>query len=257
MTYDHVTKAGNLNDLHKHAILSALTVSLLRVKGGTKLNILDAYAGLEERYLVPHGDPRWEKLSLLADHLMAGNDYPEDLEHWLGRLQSDGYGGMWYPGSSSVLRSALDNQPGSTLLVNDRAAIADSIIHTHRRPALALLPELDLDLDLVFIDPSYTQADDMELALDTLKAVRHRWPEACVALWMPMPPPLPAGFDPGAVANTHILLGMWDESLEGSAMVVWNPPRSSELELSLVQATDFLEKVLHQSTIITRFRGAI
>lgn len=141
MTYDHATKAGNLGDLHKHAVLTALTVSLREVKGGTVLNVLDAYAGTQGYYEVPPDDPRFKDLTLLTDHLDWGNDYPSCLGHWLNLLHEAEGGGVMYPGSPSILRSILS--PGSYLKVNDPAASMDSVMHTSRKPALALLPEVE------------------------------------------------------------------------------------------------------------------
>ncbi|RWL18982.1 MAG: 23S rRNA (adenine(2030)-N(6))-methyltransferase RlmJ [Mesorhizobium sp.] len=255
MNYRHAYHAGNFADVVKHVVLSRL-VEYLKQKDKA-FRVIDTHAGIG-RYDLSSTEAQktgeWQGgISRLFD---AALDAPAAalLAPYLEAVRSlNSEGGLKkYPGSPLIARHLMRKQ--------DRL----SAIELHRQDAAKLralfardfqtrVIELDGWLalrahlppkekrGLVLVDPPFEEECEFDRLVDGLRKAHKRWPGGIYALWYPVkdrkaviafrkalvqsgvPKLLDIGFEirpPSA-----------EPSLDGSGMVVVNPPFTLEREL--------------------------
>ncbi|MCF6116736.1 23S rRNA (adenine(2030)-N(6))-methyltransferase RlmJ [Mesorhizobium muleiense] len=255
MNYRHAYHAGNFADVVKHVVLSRL-VEYLRQKDKA-FRVIDTHAGIG-RYDLSSTEAQktgeWQGgIGRLVD---AALDAPAAalLAPYLEAVRSlNPEGGVKnYPGSPLIARHLMRKQ--------DRL----SAIELHRQDAAKLralfagdfqtrVIELDGWLalgahlppkekrGLVLVDPPFEEEGEFDRLVDGLRKAHKRWPGGVYALWYPVKDrKAVAGFRK-ALAQSGVpkLLDIGFEirppsaepSLDGSGMVVVNPPFTLEGEL--------------------------
>ncbi len=209
LSYQHGYHAGNVADVHKHAILI-----LLLKKLGLKeppFCVLDTHAG-RGGYPVGQREAPYNKEVIFGAERLWQNyrkaevngGIPVDLlDYWLilghynqaldlGSLQ-------YYPGSPQIISAYLRPQDRGVFiekhpqevsaLRQTLRGIRDKKIAVHERDAyeglLALTPPLERR-GLIFMDPSYEQKQEYVSIPQVLKKVLVKWPNAIICLWYPI-----------------------------------------------------------------------
>ena len=258
MNYRHAYHAGNFADVVKHAVLARL-VDYLKQKDKA-FRVIDTHAGIGRYDLssVEAGKTReWQggigrlvdaKLDARAAALLA--PYLEAV-----RALNPGGGLKKYPGSPLLVRHLLRKQDRLTAIElhpQDAArlkAVFDGdfqarVIELDGWLALgAHLPPKE-KRGLVLIDPPFEEEGEFSRLVDGLQKAHKRWPGGIYALWYPIkdrkavlafrkalkesgiPKLLDIGFE--------IRPASTEPSLDGSGMVVVNPPFTLEAELRLL-----------------------
>ena len=258
MNYRHAYHAGNFADVVKHAALSRL-VEYLKLKDKA-FRVIDTHAGtgvydLSSEEAQKTGE--WHggigrlletKLSSEAQALLA--PYLEAVR----AINPDG-GVKKYPGSPLIVRHLLrpqdrlsaielhpqDFQRLKTLFAGDfqvRAIELDGWLSLG-----AHLPPKE-KRGLVLVDPPFEQEGEFERLVDGLTRAHRRWPNGIYALWYPIK-------DRAAVARFRRELKVSgiprildvafevrppsaEERLDGSGLVVVNPPFVFEREMRVL-----------------------
>lgn len=258
MNYRHAYHAGNFADVVKHAVLARL-VDYLKQKDKA-FRVIDTHAGIGRYDLasVEAGKTReWQggigrlvdaKLDARAAALLA--PYLEAV-----RALNPGGGLKKYPGSPLIARHLLRKQDRLTAIElhpQDAArlkAVFDGdfqarVIELDGWLALgAHLPPKE-KRGLVLIDPPFEEEGEFLRLVDGLQKAHRRWPGGIYALWYPIkdrkavlafrkalkesgiPKLLDIGFETRPASA--------EPSLDGSGMVVVNPPFTLEAELRLL-----------------------
>ncbi|RWP16421.1 MAG: 23S rRNA (adenine(2030)-N(6))-methyltransferase RlmJ [Mesorhizobium sp.] len=255
MNYRHAYHAGNFADVVKHVVLSRL-VEYLKQKDKA-FRVIDTHAGIG-RYDLSSTEAQktgeWQGgIGRLVD---AALDAPAAalLAPYLEAVRSlNPEGGVKnYPGSPLIARHLMRKQ--------DRL----SAIELHRQDAAKLRALFQgdfqtrvIELDgwlalgahlppkekrgLVLVDPPFEEEGEFDRLVDGLRKAHKRWPSGVYALWYPVKDrKAVAGFRK-ALAQSGVpkLLDISFEirppsaepSLDGSGMVVVNPPFTLEGEL--------------------------
>ena len=258
MNYRHAYHAGNFADVVKHVALSRL-VEYLKLKDKA-FRVIDTHAGagrydlsseeaqktgewLEGIGRLLETKPSVEAQALLAPYLEA-----------VRAINPDG-GVKKYPGSPLIVRHLLrpqdrlsaielhpqDFQRLKTLFAGDfqvRAIELDGWLSLG-----AHLPPKE-KRGLVLVDPPFEQEGEFERLVDGLTRAHRRWPNGIYALWYPIK-------DRAAVARFRrelkasgipkildvafeVRLPSRDERLDGSGLVVVNPPFVFEREMRVL-----------------------
>ena len=258
MNYRHAYHAGNFADVVKHVALSRL-VEYLKLKDKA-FRVIDTHAGagrydlsseeaqktgewLEGIGRLLETKPSVEAQALLAPYLEA-----------VRAINPDG-GVKKYPGSPLIVRHLLrpqdrlsaielhpqDFQRLKTLFAGDfqvRAIELDGWLSLG-----AHLPPKE-KRGLVLVDPPFEQEGEFERLIDGLMRAHRRWPGGIYALWYPIK-------DRAAVARFRrelkasgipkildvafeVRLPSRDERLDGSGLVVVNPPFVFEREMRVL-----------------------
>lgn len=193
LSYQHIYHAGNLADVHKHALLAAMLsyltqkekpLSYLETHAGRGLYALDA-AEARKTGEAAAGIGRAEAL-FAADH-----PYLQVLADHRAR-----YGATSYPGSPLV--AALSLRPGDRMQLADLhpqefAALkatmapygADCRQEDGLRFALARTPP-DPRRGLMLIDPSYEVKADYAALPPLIGKVHAKWNVGVIVLWYPI-----------------------------------------------------------------------
>lgn len=255
MNYRHAYHAGNFADVVKHAVLCRL-VEYLKQKDKA-FRVIDTHAGIG-RYDLASAEAgktgEWQggigrllevPLEPRAAALIA--PYLEAV-----RAQNPDGGVRHYPGSPLIVRHLLRKQDRLTA------------IELHPQDAARLRTVFDgdfqvrvIELDgwlalgahlppkekrgLVLIDPPFEEEGEFSRLVDGLQKAHRRWPGGIYALWYPIkdrkavsgfraalkqagiPKLLDIGFEIRPASN--------EPSLDGSGLVVVNPPFTLEGEL--------------------------
>jgi len=258
VNYRHAYHAGNFADVVKHVVLTRL-LEYLKQKDKA-FRVIDTHAGIGRYDLssVEAGKTReWQggigrlvdaKLDARAAALLA--PYLEAV-----RALNPGGGLKKYPGSPLLVRHLLRKQDRLTAIElhpQDAArlkAVFDGdfqarVIELDGWLALgAHLPPKE-KRGLVLIDPPFEEEGEFSRLVDGLQKAHKRWPGGIYALWYPIkdrkavlafrkalkesgiPKLLDIGFE--------IRPASTEPSLDGSGMVVVNPPFTLEAELRLM-----------------------
>ncbi len=258
MNYRHAYHAGNFADVVKHAALSRL-VEYLKLKDKA-FRVIDTHAGAG-LYNLSSGEAQktgeWldgigrlleAKLSPEAQALLA--PYLEAVK----TVNPDG-GMKKYPGSPLIVRhlmrqqdrlSAIELHPQDFRSLKARFA-GDFQVRTIELDGwLALgahLPPKE-KRGLVLVDPPFEQEGEFDRLVDGLSRAHRRWPGGIYALWYPIK-------DRAAVASFRRELQetaiprildvafefrapSQDERLDGSGLIVVNPPFVFESEMQIL-----------------------
>ncbi|MER8484914.1 23S rRNA (adenine(2030)-N(6))-methyltransferase RlmJ [Mesorhizobium sp. M1322] len=255
MNYRHAYHAGNFADVVKHVVLSRL-VEYLKQKDKA-FRVIDTHAGIG-RYDLSSTEAQktgeWQGgIGRLVD---AAMDAPAAalLAPYLEAVRSlnpeDGV--KKYPGSPLIARYLMRKQ--------DRL----SAIELHRQDAAKLRALFQgdfqtrvIELDgwlalgahlppkekrgLVLVDPPFEEEGEFDRLVDGLRKAHKRWPSGIYALWYPVKDRKAVAAFRKALVQSGVpkLLDIGFEirppsaepSLDGSGMVVVNPPFTLEREL--------------------------
>lgn len=256
LSYQHLYHAGNLADVHKHAVLAAMLdylrrkdkpFSYLETHAGRGLYFLDAAEALKtgeaaqgiaraeaEGWFPPdhpylrrlaevravHGPAAYPGSPLFA----AGGMRPGDVLH-LAEL---------HPGEFAKLQETLGKTPGVQLHHQDGAQMALS-----RTPPMPRR-------GLMVIDPSYELKSDYDALPALIAALHRKWNVGVLMLWYPLLPggphgpmlkALEAASYPGALRHELRFPPARDgHRMTGSGLFLINPPWGIETELQRLTA---------------------
>lgn len=191
LSYQHAYHAGNLADVHKHALLAEALAYLTRKP--KPLSYIETHAG---RALYDLAGPEAQKtgeaaqgIALAEGWFPADHPYRQALEAARARGGADAYPGSpliaqtllrpedtvtlaeLHPQESSALRAAL---PGVTVKQADGPALALSLAPPEPRRGLCL------------IDPSYEVKDEYRRMPKLVAQLHRKWPVGVILLWYPV-----------------------------------------------------------------------
>lgn len=193
LSYQHLYHAGNLADVHKHALLAWMLEYL--TQKDKPLSYLESHAG---RGLYDLGAPEALKTGEAAagiGRLEAWFDPDHPYRRALTRLRAM-QGPQAYPGSP--LLAAMLLRPTDTIHLAERhpqeyaalaAALVDWPAHVHLADGFAKMHELTPPTPrrgLMLIDPSFETAADYEAMPRFIGQIARKWNVGIVALWYPI-----------------------------------------------------------------------
>jgi 23S rRNA (adenine2030-N6)-methyltransferase len=256
MNYRHAFHAGNHADVLKHIVLLGLLEALKRKP--TPFFALDTHAGRGQYLLQGEQADKTGEARGGIFRLMVLQGLPGLAQRYLKRVQADNPVGALinYPGSPLLIAQAMRDQDrlaACELQPEEARALAalfkgDSRIKVHASDGYAaikaLLPPKERR-GLVLIDPPFeTQEAEFEAILAALEDALSRWPTGIYAVWYPIKQrkTLNRFFRKAAALPCKSswiaeLLIRADDSplrLNGSGMLVVNPPYRLDVELSQV-----------------------
>jgi len=247
LSYQHGYHAGNLADVHKHALL-AWALEYLTQKD-KPLSYIETHAG---RGLYDLSAPEASKtgeaavgIARMAPLLPQGHPYVRVLAHVRAA-----HGATAYPGSPLIAEHLLrdtDTIHLAELHPAEHAALsAVSGGRVHKTDGMALaqaiLPPTPRR-GLMLIDPSYEVKSDYETMATALPRLHAKWNVGIVMLWYPILPdarhrPMLRAIEqavPGVlrheVAFAPVRPG---HGMQGSGMVVINPPWGMQEQAALL-----------------------
>ncbi len=254
LSYQHAYHAGCRADVHKHAALAALLARL--TEKPKPLSYMETHAGrgrydLHAPEALKTGEAKQGiEAALKAKAIPAEHPYMRAIAGCRAR-----HGGAAYPGSPEIARLTLRLEDQIHLMelhpqeheALKRAVHADNV-HVHNRDGfegvLALSPPQPRR-GLVFIDPSYEIKAEYDAAVDFVRKLHRKWPEAVILLWYPV---LDAGLHAGlaekldAAALPKYLRreiafpNPPERGMRGSGLVLVNEPFGAAADLDAAEA---------------------
>lgn len=256
MNYRHVFHAGNFADVHKHAVLCRI-LHYLREKPAA-FRVVDTHAGAG---LYDLGGKEAARSGEWRDGIARVKDVPLpdaarlllapylevlDALNERGRLKS-------YPGSPAVARAwlrpqdrliacELEPHAASALERNMRGDPRIKTLHIDGWTALnAYVPPVERR-GVVLIDPPFEDEREIDRLAHVFAAAHRKWPTGIYMLWYPIkgrtaPDRLLRALRrvgvPKLLRSELIVAPLADPSrLNGSGLIVANPPWTLEAELS-------------------------
>lgn len=193
LSYQHAYHAGNLADVHKHALLCAMLDYL--VQKDKPLTYIETHAGrglyrLDAEEALKTGEAMGG-IVRLGDRFHADHPYPRRLAEVRAR-----YGHTAYPGSP--LLAALTLRDSDTMHLAElhpqefqhlKQVLAPWGAHVQSvdglEMALAICPPTPRR-GLLLADPSYEVKADYETIPKALSAINRKWNVGILALWYPL-----------------------------------------------------------------------
>lgn len=269
MNYRHAYHAGNFADVVKHAVLARLVEYLKRKDRAFR--VIDTHAGIG-LYDLSSEEARktgeWhDGIGRLIDAALPA-DTAELLAPYLDAVRAVNPDGdvASYPGSPLIVRHLLRKQ--------DRLSAIE--LHPEDAKTLAALFEGDFqarvtELDgwlalgahlppkekrgLVLVDPPFEIGGEFDRLVEGLKKAHRRWPGGIFALWYPVKDRKAVAAFRAVLAEAgipkimdiefHIRQPSPEPRLDGTGMVVVNPPYRLESELNVMLPV--LSKVLAEA----------
>jgi 23S rRNA (adenine2030-N6)-methyltransferase len=252
LSYQHMYHAGNLADVHKHALLShALAYLVTKEK---PLSYFETHAGRGLYDL--DSDPASRTGEAAQGIARMGAYFPTDhpYSHVLSQVRQQ-HGPSAYPGSPLV--AALSLRPGDKMYLaelhpQEYAALTyvmspyPAQIHQQDGAAMALaISPPTPRRGLCLIDPSYEIKDDYRTIPDLIRKLHRKWPVGIIMLWYPL-------LDGGA--HRPMLTGLQDQfpdalrhevtfpparpghRMQGSGLFIINPPYGLDDEAARLSA---------------------
>ncbi|WFP61901.1 23S rRNA (adenine(2030)-N(6))-methyltransferase RlmJ [Mesorhizobium sp. WSM4904] len=258
MNYRHAYHAGNFADVVKHAVLSRL-VEYLKQKDKA-FRVIDTHAGIGRYDLasVEAGKTgEWQDgIGRLFGHALEPRAAAL-LQPYLDAVRAENPDGglRRYPGSPLVVRRLLRNQDRLTAIElhpEDAARLKAVFAGDFQTRVIELDGWLALGAHLppkekrglVLVDPPFEEEGEFPRLVENLRRAHRRWPGGIYALWYPIKDRKAVAAFRAALRETGIpkLLDIGFEirpasnepSLDGSGMVVVNPPFTLEGELRVL-----------------------
>ncbi|HHZ08902.1 MAG TPA: 23S rRNA (adenine(2030)-N(6))-methyltransferase RlmJ [Rhizobiales bacterium] len=258
MNYRHAYHAGNFADVVKHVVLTRIVDYLKRKDKAFR--VVDTHAG---RGLYDLASAEAQKTGEWRDgigRVLESTFRPEAaalLAPYLAAVRAanpDG-GVMHYPGSPWIVRHLLRRQDRLTAIEmhpEDAAALSRLFTGDIQTRVIELDGWLALGAHLppkekrglVLVDPPYEAAGEFERLVEGLQKAHRRWPGGIYALWYPIKDRRAVNAFRAALAETgiprvvdirfEIRPASADQRLDGSGMVVVNPPFSLKAELDVL-----------------------
>jgi len=246
LSYQHAYHAGNLADVHKHALLAAMLDRLVRKD--KPLTYIESHAG---RGLYDLGSAEARKTGEAAAGIERVSGWFE-ADHPYSRVLAEvraRYGAAAYPGSP--LLAALMLRPGDRLHLAELhpqehpalvAAMSPFRVDIRREDGFAMARALtppDPRRGLLLVDPSFEVKDDYRRMPGFLAEIHRKWNVGILVLWFPVLPgdpqgPMVAAMEaafPGALRSEvrfpQLAPG---KGMMGSGLFVVNPPFGIEAE---------------------------
>lgn len=193
LSYQHLYHAGNLADVHKHALLAWVLDYL--VQKDKPLTYLETHAGrglydLSAPEAVKTGEAA-QGIGRLAAKLPAGHPYRRVLEQVRA-----GHGPSAYPGSplvAALLLRHTDNvhlaekHPQEYAALNE--AMLDFPVRVHKADGFTKARELTPPQPrrgMMLVDPSFETASDYEAMPKFFAQIARKWNVGILALWYPI-----------------------------------------------------------------------
>ncbi|MDG4896246.1 23S rRNA (adenine(2030)-N(6))-methyltransferase RlmJ [Mesorhizobium sp. WSM4976] len=266
MNYRHAYHAGNFADVVKHAVLARL-VEYLKQKDKA-FRVIDTHAGIGRYDLASveagktgewqGGIGRLTEATLEPQAAALLQPYLEAV-----RAQNPEGGLKHYPGSPLIVRHLLRNQDRLTAIElhpEDAARLKSVFEGDFQARVIELDGWLALGAQLppkekrglVLIDPPFEEEGEFSRLIEGLRKAHRRWPGGIYALWYPIKDRRAvtafraalkeAGIPKLLDIALEIRPGSDEPSLDGSGLVVVNPPYTLEDELKVLLPA--LHKVL-------------
>ena len=240
LSYQHAYHAGNLADVHKHAML-AWVLDYLTAKD-KPLSYIETHAG---RGIYDLTAPESAKTGEASTGIAVAEDWFAPDHPYRQRLAETraAHGAMAYPGSPMI--AALGLRETDTIHLAElhpqevahlRVAAAPWGAHVHQRDgfdlALALTPPTPRR-GLMLIDPSYEVKADYDAIPRHLAHIHRKWNVGILMLWYPilagsphagMLRALSATFPDALRHEVRFPPSREGHRMEGSGMFVVNPP---------------------------------
>lgn len=260
MNYRHAYHAGNFADVVKHVVLTRLLEYLKRKDKAFR--VLDTHAGIGLYDLAGEEAQKTGEWRAGIGRILSAKMDPDAaalMQPYLDAVRmANPQGGLTaYPGSPSITRfllrkqdrlSAIELHPEDAIRLKALFADDFQVRVTELDGWLALgahLPPKE-KRGLVLVDPPFEQEGEFDRLLERVAAAWKRWPGGIYALWYPIK-------DRRAVAQFRKALGSAgipkildiafeirpasaEPRLDGSGMVVVNPPFTLEAELRTIFA---------------------
>lgn len=193
LSYQHIYHAGNLADVHKHAML-AWVLSYMTRKD-KPLSYLETHAGrglydLQDAAALKTGEAA-QGIALAQDWFAADHPYAQVLS----RIHAK-HGPNAYPGSPLIAAESLRNIDSihlSELHPQEFAALRDNMapyggIFRQKdgwEMAMSLCPP-EPRRGLLLIDPSFEVKADYQTIPDTIAKIHRKWGVGVIMLWYPI-----------------------------------------------------------------------
>ncbi|MDN5789127.1 23S rRNA (adenine(2030)-N(6))-methyltransferase RlmJ, partial [Pseudorhodobacter sp.] len=246
LSYQHHYHAGNLADVHKHALLAWMLDYL--TQKDKPLTYIETHAG---RGLYDLGDEAALKTGEAAQGIsLLEQSFPKD-HPYRQRLNETRfkYGPNAYPGSPLIAAMTLREQdtihlaelhPGENAILAEHLAQWDAHIRQEDgfRMAQAICPPTPRR-GMMLVDPSYEVKAEYDSIPKALSQIVRKWNVGIIALWYPL---LTAGSHgpmlsqltqafPGALRHeVHFPPVRDGHRMIGSGMFIINPPYGLEAE---------------------------
>ncbi|MCO8145677.1 23S rRNA (adenine(2030)-N(6))-methyltransferase RlmJ [Rhodovulum tesquicola] len=252
LSYQHIYHAGNLADVHKHALLCAMLDYLTRKD--KPLSYIETHAGrglydLAAPEAVRNGEAA-AGIGALEGRLPADHPYRRRLVEVRAR-----FGATAYPGSP--LLAALSLRKGDVMHLaelhpQEYQALSQVMapFGAHLRPedgfraARALVPPTPRR-GLMLIDPSFEVKADYAAIPGHLAAIHRKWAVGTLALWYPILPAAPhapmiaalcESFPDALDHQVRFPPARPGHGLIGSGMFIANPPWGAQDEAARLTA---------------------
>lgn len=260
MNYQHDFHAGNFADVHKHVVLSRIVEYLKRKDAAFR--VIDTHAG---RGLYNLQSDEAARTGEWIDGIgkMRQSAIPPEVSSlltpfWSALEAANSPNGLqFYPGSPFVARHLLRRQDRMTL-VELHPETASALKQRFTGDQQVKVIELDGYLaigaqlppkekrGLVLVDPPFEERGEFERMGQSLERAIKRWPGGIYALWYPIKDRAAVLEFRRHLADSGIpkITDMWLEvagqdapGLQGSGMIVVNPPFVLEAEMRAISAT--------------------
>jgi 23S rRNA (adenine2030-N6)-methyltransferase len=255
MNYRHIYHAGNFADVVKHAVLVRIVEYLKRKDKAFR--VIDTHAGTGRYDLSsPEAQKTGEWQGGIGRLLNA--PMPDATRRLLApylalvrQMNPDGVLSS-YPGSPLIARMLLRRQDRLSAIEKhplDAGALRALFSGDHQVKVMELDGWLALGAHvppkekrgLVLIDPPFEEEGEFSRMIDGLKKAHRRWPSGIYVLWYPLKDRAGVGNFREALKKSGIaeifdtVLTVrprsTEEKLDGSGMIVVNPPYTLETEL--------------------------
>lgn len=250
LSYQHAYHAGNLADLHKHALLASMLAYM--VQKPKPLSYMETHAG---RALYDLSDPaaiRTGEAEAGINRALREGWLPPDhpLAAALAATRAQ-YGDAAYPGSPLIARHFLrpdDRMDLAELHPAEAEALAAVMVgaQVHRQDGLVMANALCPPVPrrgLLLVDPSYEVKSDYRAIPAFIRKIARKWNVGTIALWYPLLS------DARHMAMADEVAGMGalrhevrfpalrpGHNMVGSGMIVVNPPFGLEDEAARLTA---------------------
>jgi 23S rRNA (adenine2030-N6)-methyltransferase len=258
MNYRHAYHAGNFADVVKHAVLTRI-VEYLKQKEKA-FRVVDTHAGIGLYDLSAEEAQKTGEWRGGIGRLLEARLKPEIanlLKPFLDAVHemNPDAGVRFYPGSPLIIRhllrkqdrlSAIELHPADAAMLKERFAgdFQTRVIELDGWLALgAHLPPKE-KRGLVLIDPPFEKDGEFDRLVDGLARAHRRWPGGIFALWYPLKDRAAVNRFRADLAATGIpkILDIRfevrppspEQRLDGTGMIVVNPPHSLETELRML-----------------------
>ena len=257
MNYRHAFHAGNFADVVKHAVLARILVHLAGKPAAFR--VIDTHAGAGLYDLAGAEASRTGEWRDGIGRLAAAELAPQVRELIAPYLDvvtgfNRGTPIITYPGSPALARALLRRQDRLTACELESGAartLADQLGGDLRIKVIAIdgwtalkayVPPKERR-GLVLIDPAFEQPDEFTRLADALIAAHRKWPTGIYQLWYPIKDRREGEAFARRLADSGIpkilrveveVAPIDPERLNGSGIVIVNPPWTLERELKIL-----------------------